>query len=208
MPDPARLAVSLSGITDLPPGRIASIVTYFERPLTAADAVVASPAGLAFERLTAGELGRYLALYRRLGERWMWFSRLVMPPSAVAAILDDERVEALAVTEGGRDIGLLELDRRPGAEHGCEIVFIGLLDGETGRGRGRALIGEAARRAAQAGDTRLWLHTCTMDDARAPGFYAAMGFRAWKQAVEIDHDPRLTGAMPRSAAPHLPIFDP
>jgi hypothetical protein len=37
------------------------------------------------------------------------------------------------------------------------------------------------------------------------GFYRKVGFVPYKRAIEIEDDPRVTGEMPRSAAPHVPI---
>ena len=82
------LSISLTGITDLPPGKIAAIVTSLE--MVAAPPVRPDPPGLdgfALEPIEPGDVERYLAIYRVLGERWMWFSRLVKPVAELEAIL-------------------------------------------------------------------------------------------------------------------------
>ena len=81
------LSISLTGTTDLPPGKIAAIVTSLE--MVAAPPVRPDPPGLdgfALEPIEPGDVERYLAIYRVLGERWMWFSRLVQPVAALEAI--------------------------------------------------------------------------------------------------------------------------
>ena len=63
----------------------------------------------------------------------MWFSRAGHSEAEIAAIIDDPAVEALALVEDGRDIGLLELDFRKRGE--CEIAFLGLVAGQGGAAR-------------------------------------------------------------------------
>lgn len=199
------LTISLTGTTDLPPGKIAAIVTSLEmlaRPPERPD-----PPGLeafSLERVGADQLDRYLAMYRRLGERWMWFSRLVMPEAELAAILADPAVEAFAVRHGERDVGLLELDFRVAGEG--ELAFFGLDGSVIGQGAGRWLMNRALEKAWARPISRFWVHTCTLDHQDAPEFYRRSGFTAFRRSVEIDDDPRLSGAMRRDCAPHHPVI--
>ena len=201
------IPLNLDGYTDVPPGKIATIVTYLgmqRRPPLRPDPPGAE--GLALTPLGAAELERYLTIYRRLGERWMWFSRLVMAREALAGILDDSAVAAFAVTRDGEDRGLLELDFRE--EGVCEIAFFGLYEEETGTAAGRWLMNRALERAWRPGVARVFVHTCTFDHPRAVDFYRRSGFQVEKIAVEVTDDPRLTGGMPREAAAHVPLIAP
>jgi hypothetical protein len=54
---------------------------------------------------------------------------------------------------------------------------------------------------------RLWVHTCTLDHPGALAFYVRSGFRPYRRQVEVADDPRLSGALPRNAAPHVPIIE-
>src|SRR3954453_13492556 len=90
--------LNLDGYTDLPPGKVTAVVTYLEmrarptpRPAERPDLSLA-PLG--------ADLARYRALYRRVGERWLWFSRLILPDEALTAILGDPEVQAFALTDG------------------------------------------------------------------------------------------------------------
>ena len=194
----------LNGYTDLPAGTIAAVVTYLEMreppPLAAAQREGWSLAPL------SGEPGRYRALFRRVGEPWLWFSRLAMSDAALLRILDDPQVQALALHEDGRDIGLLELDFRRRGE--CELAFFGLVPEAIGHGWARLLMNEALRRAFAAPIGRLWVHTCSLDHPRALGFYIRSGFKPYKRAVEIADDPRLKGYLPLAAAPQMPPLAP
>ncbi len=114
-------------------------------------------------------------MYRRLGERWMWFSRLVKPRAEVAAILGDANVETYMVRREGEDQGLLELDFRVAGE--AELAFFGLDEAVVGKGAGRWLMNRALALAWAKPIGRFWVHTCTLDHPSAPEFYQRSGFR-------------------------------
>jgi GNAT superfamily N-acetyltransferase len=195
-----RPALALDGLTDLPPGKIAAVATYLEMRAAPPRLAAVPPAGT-LARL--GDPGRYRALYRAVGEPWLWFSRAGLPDARLAAIVGHPEVEAWALVEGGRDLGIAELDfRQPGE---CELAFFGLIPEATGRGLGRRLMAEAVRRAFRRPLRRLWLHTCTLDHPAALPFYLSSGFTPYRRAIEVADDPRLSGQMPRHAAPQFPI---
>jgi GNAT superfamily N-acetyltransferase len=190
----------VNGITDLPPGTIATIVTY----LAMREAPPARPTARDGWSLVplSGDVARYREVFRRVGEPWLWFTRLIMSDDDLGSIIGDPDVRAFALHAGGADLGLLELDfRRTGA---CELSFFGLVPEAIGQGWGRLLMQEAIGRAWEQPIERLWVHTCTLDHPRALGFYMRSGFRPYKRAVEIAEDPRLKGYVPLATAPHIP----
>ncbi len=196
---------TIDGYADLPPGRIACLVTFLEMlapPARRPDPD--EPPGLALARLGVDQIDRYLTIYRVLGERWVWFSRLVMARAELAGILDDPLVEAWAVRRDGTDCGLLELDFRE--KGSCEIGFFGLYDTAVGTGIGRWLMNRALASAWRDGVERVWVHTCTFDHPGAVAFYRRSGFVPCKLAIEVCDDPRLNGTMWRDAAPHVPLI--
>jgi hypothetical protein len=65
---------------------------------------------------------------------------------------------------------------------------------------------EAIRRAFERPIKRFTVHTCSMDHPRAVSFYIKSGFRPYRQGIEIVDDPRLTGFVPLTAAPQVPIY--
>lgn len=193
------------GHTDLPPGKIAAVVTYLEmRQPPRRSLVSASASAMKLEPIGA-DIDRYRALYRRVGEPWLWFSRLLMPEAELRAILASPDVEASALRHRGEDIGLLELDFRQADE--CELSFLGLVPEAIGAGAGRFLIESAVARAFARPIRRFWVHTCTLDHPAALGFYVHAGFIPYRRAIEIADDPRLSGHLPCSAAPHLPPLE-
>jgi len=201
----SRLSVALDGYTDLPPGKIANIVTYLEMRSRPPPRASAPPAGLELVRLTGRDLARYLAIYRTIGERWLWWSRLEVPPASVALLLDDRAVEAFSLTRDGEDMGLLELDFR---QHpSVELAFFGVTEPMIGTGIGRWLMEQAIERAWNRKPSRFFVHTCTFDHPAAVEFYRRSGFSPYRFAIEVADDPRLTGVLPRSAGPHVPLLE-
>ena len=204
---PARRSVPLAlcGYTDLPSGKIAAVVTFLEMRARPRLKRLERPSGWSLERIT-DDLPRFRALFRAIGEDWMWFSRLVMPDAALKAIIGDPLVETYALVDHGRDIGLLELDFRSRGE--CELSFFGLIPEAIGRGVGRFLMNEAIRRAFGRPIKRLFVHTCSLDHPQALAFYVRSGFLPYKRAIEVADDPRLKGFLPLDAAPRAPVIAP
>lgn len=202
---PTSLTIRLDGVTPLPPGKIAAIETALEmraRPPLRPDP--AGTEGLSLEPI-GDDVERYIAIYRRLGERWMWFSRLVRPRAEVAAIIGHAAVETYAAVRDGRDVGVLELDFRVAGDG--EIGFFGLAEEAVGRGAGRWMMNRALEKAWARPIGRFWVHTCTLDHPAALEFYQRSGFVAFRRSVEVADDPRIAGQMPRTAAPHHPVIE-
>ena len=192
-------------LAPVPPGHIATIVTYLE--MTAPPRPQPAPASaLQLLRWPAPEPDRYRALFRRVGAPWLWFSRLVMSEAELRTIIGDPAVEIFAVTDrAGIEIGMLELDFRVAGE--AELAFFGLVPELTGKGHGRWLMARALGLAWRKGIGRVWVHSCTLDHPAALGFYRRQGFAPYAAAVETFADPRLAGVLPREAAPHVPLLE-
>ena len=193
-------------LTPVPAGQIATIVTSLEmlappkpRPIP--------PSPLQVTRWPSPAPGKYRALFRRVGEPWLWFSRLVMSDAELGAIIGDPAIEIYAVTDtSGIEVGMLELDFR--GRDAVEISFFGLVPELTGKGHGRWLMARALMLAWRKGIGRVWVHTCTIDHSSALAFYRAQGFTPFAVAIETFADPRLAGIYKREAAPHVPLLDP
>jgi len=193
------------GFYDVPPGKVAAVVTHLEMRERAPLRPVPDSQGVTLRRVATPGSDWYRSLFRRVGaEDWLWFSRLVMDEAALAAILRDPLVEVHALGSGGEDLGLLELDFRQEGE--CELAFFGLAAELIGGGVGRWLMNRAIALAWRPGITRFHVHTCTMDSPQALPFYIRSGFTPVRRQVEIADDPRLSGLLPESAAPQVPIL--
>jgi len=189
--------------TPLPDGELAAVVTYLEMREPPAGPVLAS--ALSLQRLDQPQPERYRELFRLVGAPWLWFSRLVMDDPALVAIIQHPEVDLYAVIDGsGADAGLLELDfREPGQ---CELAFIGLVPELSGKGHGKWLLAEAVRRAWRADVARVHVHTCSLDHPAALAAYRRAGFIPYKRALERFPDPRLSGFLPKTSAPQVPLL--
>ena len=120
----STLSVDLDGYTDLPPGKIANVVTYLE--MFARPAALPEPVrpDLAFRLAPAPTIDRYRALIRTVGEAWLWYSPLVMPDEQLAAILGHPQIEVYTLEREGTAVGIAELDRRVPGE--VELSFFGV----------------------------------------------------------------------------------
>ncbi|MCB8880953.1 GNAT family N-acetyltransferase [Acidisoma cellulosilytica] len=195
------------GYSSVPPGQIANVVTCLEmlaRP--ALQAAPPFPPDLHLVALDRSDLAAYRALFRTVGEAWLWCSRLVMPDTELAEILNDPRVDILVLRQANRDVGILELDFREAGV--CELAFFGLAPGLTGQKLGRTMMNVAIERAWSQQIARFWVHTCTFDHPAAVAFYKSSGFTPFAFQVELSPDPRLTGDLSEDAAPHVPLIRP
>jgi len=184
-------------------GDLAAVVTYLEMLRRPDGDVPTSP--LRLVAIPEPDLDEYRFLFRRVGARWLWFSRLLLDDDQLAAIIRHPDVELFAVEDAqGSRVGLLELDFREAGE--CELAFIGLVPDHAGQGHGRWLLAEAVRRAWRDGVARVHVHTCSLDHPAALAAYARAGFTAYKRAIERFPDPRLNGHLPRDCAPHVPLL--
>ena len=150
----------------------------------------------------------YRALYRAVGERWLWWERLVLGDSELAAILDDREVEVRLLRVDGEIAGYSEIDGRAN-DGAVEIAFLGLTPAFTGRGLGRVLLAATLRAAWTGRGTgavhRVWLHTCDHDHPDALRLYRSAGFRIVRRETMLIDDPRIGGLLPLTAAPHIPL---
>src|SRR6185295_5443346 len=105
---------------------------------------------------------------------------------------------------GGDSAGMIELDFAAPAL--CRIRFLGLVPEGAGQGHGRWLFAETLRRAWAPGVALVTVHTCSLDHPAALPAYLRAGFTAYARAFESFPDPRLSGLLPRDAAPQLPLL--
>jgi GNAT superfamily N-acetyltransferase len=198
------MQIEQNGYYELPPGKIASVVTYLDMHAPPGRSPLSAAPGLSLRRVERPDLAWYRDLYRRIGTDWLWFSRLVMPDDEVQATIADPLVEVYALTVEGRDEGLLELDRREAPD--IELAYFGLTPATVGQGAGRWLMARAIEIAFAHRPRRFWVHTCSLDHPGALGFYQRAGFRPYGRAIEVADDPRLQGLAPIDSAAWLPLI--
>lgn len=194
------------GITDVAPGKIAAVVTHLE--MRARPALRPAPLRQAYtiEPMEPLSAARYRELFQDTGGPWLWFSRLRLAPAALGEIISHPDVAIFTLRHGGTDVGLLELDfRSPGVG---ELAFLGMTAPHLGQGAGRMLMNRAIEVAWARPIGVFRVHSCTLDHPAALDFYIRSGFTAVRRQIEIADDPRLTGDLPRNAAPQVPLIAP
>jgi GNAT superfamily N-acetyltransferase len=192
------------GYSDVPAGKIAAVVTHLEmteRPALPAD----PPCAWTLRKVDTPGLDWFRELYLRVGEEWLWFSRVQISDAELAAIIQSPLVEVYALVQDDRDEGLLELDFRHSGQ--CELVFFGVTARLIGSGAGRWLMNRALELSWSRQVERVWVHTCTFDHPAALAFYQRAGFHPFRRQIEIANDPRLDGTAPRHVAKHVPIIE-
>ncbi len=187
----------------LPSGELAAVITYLEMQEPPSRPAPGAP--LSLWRVEDPDLDEYRALFRRVGARWLWFSRLVMDDAKLGAIVRDPNVELhLIVHDDEGEIGMLELDfREPGQ---CELAFLGFVPEQAGRGQGKWLLSHATHMAWRDGINRVHVHTCSLDHPAALSAYRRADFTPIRRAVERFPDPRLLGILPKDCAPQIPLL--
>jgi GNAT superfamily N-acetyltransferase len=193
------------GFHDVPHGKIATVVTHLEMTTPPPRHTPRHRPGWSLRREHAMAPDAYRALFRRIGEQWLWFSRLGMSDAALSAALAGPDTHLSVLESEGEDAGIVELCfRQPAA---CELRFFGVIPDLIGCGAGRFMMSHALVEAwARPGVQRVTVHTCTLDHPGALPFYVRSGFTPVRQQVEIAHDPRLSGALALAAAPHVPVI--
>lgn len=186
----------------VPDGHLADIVTHLEMKIK--PTITRTESSLSIKAWTKPTPENYLALFRKVGERWLWLSRLLMNEAELTATIQHPDIEIFLVEQDGESVGFIELDFREPEQ--CEIGFFGLIPELNGQGHGRWLMAETLTVAWRDGINRVWLHTCTLDSPHALGFYMNSGFVAFKREIWSNPDPRLTGHLPMDAGQHIPII--
>lgn len=151
------------------------------------ESIHAHDAHVRFERVHACPTSFYRYLYTEVGRRHHWVDRLTWSDEQTAARLRDPRVSIWVMYVDGAPAGYTELERH--ADDSMEIAYFGLLPEFLRRGLGKLMLTAAVDRAWEQGVTRVWLHTCTLDDPAALPNYINRGFTPYKEeeyAVDID----------------------
>ena len=122
------------------------------------------------------ELFRFL--YVEVGKNYHWFDRLPWTDEDIRAYLSQPEISVWLMTYDKEIAGYFEL--RKCADGATEIAYFGLMPEFIGRGLGKHLLTSAVEQAWADGANRVWLHTCTLDDAAALPNYLKRGFKPFK----------------------------
>ncbi len=154
--------------------------TYLELPDPGALKRAGAPAVEARVEAVADvkpELAR--RLYLEVGADYHWRDRLGWTDAQWRERFALPAVSLHVLRVAGETAGYVELQKH--AEGSVEIAYFGLLPAFHGRGLGRYLLTAASDAAWALGATRVWLHTCTLDDPAALPNYLGRGFRPFRE---------------------------
>lgn len=187
-------------------GRLLSVVTYLESwtPPSEPPPAPLEPE-LRLERWTTPDVDEYLRLFRRIGEPWLWYARLIGGREAVYRRLRAPDYEIWQLRDASGGVGLCEFDRSAPAE--VRVVYCGVVPECIGSGFGGFLFRSALHEAWTDDVRRVWLHTCTEDHPNALALYQHLGFEVYAREAEWLPDPRVRGLLPRDAGPHVPLAE-
>lgn len=135
-----------------------------------------APFTLVRVEIPSPEFSRFL--YTTVGAAYHWRDRLPWDDHRWRAHVTRPALETWVAYVAGAPAGYFELERQ--AEGDVEIAYFGLLPAFVGRGLGASLLAAAANRAWDAGATRVWVQTCTLDHPHARSNYEARGFKVYK----------------------------
>lgn len=117
-------------------------------------------------------------LYREVGADYHWVDRWKWSPDEWREWVGRPGFGTWILSHDGNLAGYFDLHwDEAGA---CEIELFGLVKAFHGRGLGKHLLTCAAEIAWTIGATRVWLHTCTLDDPKALPNYLARGFTPYR----------------------------
>ncbi len=193
-----------TGIEAIGPGMVATVVTMLEMAARPGPRVM-SPLPFRLDHWRQPSPDAYRALFRRVGEPWLWFSRLVMDDATLATLLADPQIEIHVVRDRhGIEVGFVELEFQ--SDSVTSINYFGLITELTSKGVGGWLMTHSLALAWRPGTRLVRVNTCTLDHPSALGFYCRHGFVAVNRAVEWFPDPRLSGLIAEDQAPHIPVI--
>jgi GNAT superfamily N-acetyltransferase len=164
------------------------ITTWYLEQTTSDELLPARPAPITVTRaeLVCPELNRFL--YTAVGGDWHWTDRLSWTWQRWHDWLSRPRVETWIAYLRGTPAGYVELDGATRPDE-VEIAYFGLVPPFVGKGIGGHLLTVALRRAWELTDTRVWVHTCSLDGPAALANYQARGMSLYRTEVADEQVP-------------------
>jgi GNAT superfamily N-acetyltransferase len=178
--------------TDLPDGKLRSLVTYLEMLAPPPSRVVpVPPPRTEISQSVRPPVHFYRYLYNTIGAPWLWGDRRRLQDRELAEIIGHPNVRIDVLYVGGVPAGYVELDARSAPD--IELAYFGLMPEFIGQKLGVFFLEYAIRAAWSCRPGRIWVHTCSLDHPRALSMYERAGFVRYRQVEEIVDDPRALG---------------
>ena len=163
--------------------KISTTVTYLEMT---AEPVLRAPLPSNFKLMLMRAERPSTAFYRYLydaGRNYYWVDRAKLDDSALAGIIEDERVEIWVLYVAGEPAGFFEIDGRDAPL--VELRYFALLPKYHGVGLGEWFLAEAVRACWAMKPERVVVETCTLDSPAALPIYQKLGFVPYDRQDKI-----------------------
>ena len=133
----------------------------------------------------------YREIYARVGQKWLWWLRRMMPDDMLAKLLADPAIAIHVLREQGEFAGFFELDATSWPD--VNLSYFGLAPEYIGKGLGRPLLRASVEQVFGGPVRGMTVNTCTADHPRALPNYKQAGFRVTREIHETWNIPRRLG---------------
>ena len=117
--------------------------------------------------------------YKQIGRKHRWIDRLAWGDKKWIECVENYRVKTFVLKDNNNLAGFYETIRD--IDNDCsEIAYFGILEEYFGKKCGGYLLSEAIRKLFEDGNSRVWLHTCSLDHENAIKNYLARGMKVFK----------------------------
>ena len=117
--------------------------------------------------------------YKQIGKKHRWIDRLVWGDKKWIEYVENPRVKTFVLKDNNNLAGYYETIRDIDNDY-SEIAYFGILQEYFGKKCGGYLLSEAIKKLFEDGNSRVWLHTCSLDHENAIKNYLARGMRVFK----------------------------
>lgn len=145
----------------------------------------------------------YRKLYRMVGENWLWWERLALTDSSLNDIISSKTTKISLLKVNNEIAGFTELDTS--RKKAPEISYFGLIPKFIGQHLGSFMMESLLFQGWNKTVEKITLNTCNLDHPKAKPFYQYHLFKPTHTEMKEAVDPRTTGILPVTAAPHIPI---
>lgn len=160
-------------------GKITTHVTMLEMLAPPAPYRSRPENGLVFEETPEPDIREYRELYHEVGHRHHWVNRKKLSDGQLAALLHHPENHVTRVWKNGKCIGFTEYHARHYPQ--MEIVFVGLIASETGKGYGGAVLAHTLEKIWERNPSRVTIETNTLDHPSALYLYQKFGFSPYRK---------------------------
>jgi len=117
--------------------------------------------------------------YKQIGRKHRWIDRLAWTDKKWIEYVENSRVKTFVLKDNNNLAGYYETIRDFDKDH-SEIAYFGILEEYFGKKCGGFMLSEAINKLFEDGNSRVWLHTCSLDHENAIKNYLARGMRVFK----------------------------